>query len=484
MKLLRMFFTIAFLTTLLLCSSLSYGQPSTNWTFLTGGPVYSSPTFFNGAIYIGSDDSSFYCIDATTGAKKWSFKTQGIIRCKPAINEGNVYVASDDGNLYAINAASGMKIWNFNIGRKIKRFLPDLTSAPGEYWDYMQSSPFIDKGVVYVGSGDSCLYAVEAGSGELKWKTKTKGIIRSSPCVDDNMVYVGSFDGFIYAFNITDGSTVWSYDTHGSNYQHVQPSPKVSNGILYCGSRNPYFYALDSKTGKLIWKYSFGGSWVESSAAIVDSTVYVGSSDSKKVFAFDTKKGKLQWSYSSTGYPWSTPYYYNGTIYIGAAGFANSLTGLASGSILAINAANGKLLWKLDCGRSTFLGGIVSSPIVENNTVYYGSLDGKVYAVSTILTSTENTQGNNFIPDNYKLDNYPNPFNPETRIRFSVPENGKVSLMVFDSLGRRVAELVNKDMHAGIYEETFNADKLPSGVYFPVLRSGNIIKTSKIVCLK
>jgi outer membrane protein assembly factor BamB len=363
--------------------SFTKAEPEIKWSVKTGGAVYSSPLCFNGNIYIGSDDSKLYCIDASTGTKIWEFKTGGIIRCRPAVFNGNILFTSDDGNLYCVNSESGNKVWAINIGNNITRVLPSLSNAPGDiYWDYMQSSPCVDNETIYIGSGDSCMYAVDAKSGSLKWKMKTGSIIRSSPCVYDGSVYVGSFDGFIYAFNESNGSKVWAFNAKGQ-YNHVQPSPRVVDGIVYCGARNPFFYAIDARTGREIWKQSFDFSWVESSAAVVDGKVYVGSSDLRKVFSFDAKSGHVNWELKVPGDTWSSPCYDDGTLYIGLAGYGGRADTLISGSILAVNAVNGEEKWKVDCGTSPFIGGIVSSPAVYDGIVFYGSLDGKIYAVKS-----------------------------------------------------------------------------------------------------
>src|ERR1035437_3518412 len=74
------------------------------------------------------------------------------------------------------------------------------------------SSPSIVNGVVYFGSNDSCLYAVNASSGALKWKFKTAGVVSSSPAVYDGKVYFVSFDGNLYALNAKTGSKIWNFN--------------------------------------------------------------------------------------------------------------------------------------------------------------------------------------------------------------------------------------------------------------------------------
>jgi hypothetical protein len=71
------------------------------------------------------------------------------------------------------------------------------------------------------------------------------------------------------------------------------------------------------------------------------------------------------------------------------------------------------------------------------------------------------------LPQSYRLENnYPNPFNPQTKIQYSLPEDAKVHLSVYDVLGRQIAELVNEEQSAGYYEKTFTGSSLSSGLYF------------------
>lgn len=88
------------------------------------------------------------------------------------------------------------------------------------------------------------------------------------------------------------------------------------------------------------------------------------------------------------------------------------------------------------------------------------------------------------LPTEYSMGNYPNPFNPATKINFSLPNDGHVSLKVFDILGREVAVLANQVFLAGRYEFDFNASNLPSGTYIYSLRTDNKTITKKMLLLK
>lgn len=80
--------------------------------------------------------------------------------------------------------------------------------------------------------------------------------------------------------------------------------------------------------------------------------------------------------------------------------------------------------------------------------------------------------------------NYPNPFNPTTNIQYSIPEQAHVTLKVYDVLGNEIAELVNEELSAGVYNRTFNAANLSSGIYFYTLRANNFTATKKLMLVK
>jgi Secretion system C-terminal sorting domain len=97
---------------------------------------------------------------------------------------------------------------------------------------------------------------------------------------------------------------------------------------------------------------------------------------------------------------------------------------------------------------------------------------------------TNNISGNHFAAE-FKLNqNYPNPFNPSTTIRFSIPEENKTSLIVYDILGKEIAMLINGELNPGEYDVQFDGTKLPSGIYFYQLISGTNSQIHKMVLIK
>ena len=133
--------------------------------------------------------------------------------------------------------------------------------------------------------------------------------------------------------------------------------------------------------------------------------------------------------------------------------------------------------------------------ITESKTI--AGIAGVLYNSNFDTTSVVSVEEiySSIIPEKYYLSqNYPNPFNPITTIEFSIPEEGSVSLVIYDMLGNEVTTLVNENLKAGSYKTEFsakcgsasggNAYSLSSGIYFYTIKTRNYIQTKKMILLK
>jgi len=107
------------------------------------------------------------------------------------------------------------------------------------------------------------------------------------------------------------------------------------------------------------------------------------------------------------------------------------------------------------------------------------------FAVTFIRTSVGINMTSTIVPEKFVLaNNYPNPFNPTTNIKFDVPWSTFVELRIFDSRGREVSTLVNEKLQPGSYEYSFDASNLPSGTYFYRLKSSEFAETKRMILIK
>ena len=114
---------------------------------------------------------------------------------------------------------------------------------------------------------------------------------------------------------------------------------------------------------------------------------------------------------------------------------------------------------------------------------YDGPSNWRVYFDADGLLTSLSNNGNT--PGTYELyQNYPNPFNPATKIKFDIPNNGFVTLKVYDMLGKEVQTLISRDLTTGSYSVDFNASKLTSGVYFYKLTTNEFSDVKKMVLIK
>lgn len=378
------------LSLLLLCFSTSLfaqngGAPEIVWTFETGGPIWGSSTTRDGVLYVASTDSAVYALRAGTGALLWRFETGGPIYGDVAVYDGYLYAGSDDGFLYKLNRADGSEHWRFNIheATPLERFEPGNFVNTNRGFDFRGPNPIEADGIVYVGSPDTRLYAIDATTGTKKWFFETDDIVRSQPAVADGKVIFGSYDGRVYALDKETGDQRWVVDTGAP----VTAAPLVHDGVVYLGNRSTrtttgMLYALDVAAGETIWTKEWGeGSWVESSAVFYDGTVYIGSSFWATTLAIDPATGASVWERRVGGGAYSTPALTQDAGYTGTVGFDND-RGL-TGALLRLDRATGEEVWRFPFPKipGRFYHGVSASPEVVDGLILFGAHDGVFYAL-------------------------------------------------------------------------------------------------------
>jgi hypothetical protein len=101
------------------------------------------------------------------------------------------------------------------------------------------------------------------------------------------------------------------------------------------------------------------------------------------------------------------------------------------------------------------------------------------YTYSPVIEVNNGTQ-----PTNFSISNYPNPFNPSTTIRYALPVNTFVNITIFNTLGQKIATLVNQNMEQGLHEVSFNASSFASGTYIYKIEAGSFSATQKMLLMK
>jgi len=299
----------------------------------------------------------------------WKFTTNGAVISSPSVADGVVYVGSQDKNIYAIEAWSGNLIWKFTTEGAV------------------ESSPAVANGKVYTGGDDGYVYCLDAYNGSLIWKTFVNGdlpytygslVLKSSPAVVGDRVYIGSLDGYLYALDANNGNVVWKTETEGP----ILCSPAVADGAVYFTSEEPAagaLYKLDADNGDAVWKQQLpyehqftGGTEMMGSPSVAAGMVFA-SSNLRTYYGINATTGDIVWTFTNPvamEFIVSSPIYVDGKLFI-----------IDKFNIVCLDAANGNTIWSFFTGDELYV-----SPSYA---------DGKIYVVTSqrhifILDATNN----------------------------------------------------------------------------------------------
>lgn len=156
-----------------------------------------------------------------------------------------------------------------------------------------RTQPVVAGGILYIGSLDGKMYALDAMTGKIEWTFETGGPIRHSAAVVGGRVFFGSHDTNVYALDAASGGVLWAFPTGAG----ISTAPVVGNGTVYIGSRDGFFYALDADTGQTAWlqPYETGGPIETSAALSEDGTMVFFGSEDMHAYAVYAASGELKW---------------------------------------------------------------------------------------------------------------------------------------------------------------------------------------------
>ncbi|MGQ9832777.1 MAG: beta-alanine-activating enzyme beta-propeller domain-containing protein [Candidatus Villigracilaceae bacterium] len=278
----------------------------------------------------------------TSGIKPlWKFKCEDEIRGTPVIHNGVLYIGSYDNNLYALNAADGQFIWKYATDGGIV------------------SRPVVLDDTVYFGSEDRALHAVNVRSGKVVWTYPTDGCVRSSPRIAEGHVLVGSDDHYLHAVNTISGRSVWKFETADA----VRSTPFVYQDLIYVGCESGDFYCLDFR-GEMKWRYKAKRA-VTSSPWVAENAVYFNSLDAT-LYALDHRNGWVIWRFRMGKGSIVSPCVAEGMVF----------TGSADGYIYAVETRTAREIWRFRCEHQ-----VSGSPVIYKDALYCGSIDGNLYCL-------------------------------------------------------------------------------------------------------
>ena len=455
---------------------ITVGEPDIEFSYQTDGVIESGISLLSEDIlYCAASGDCVYRFN-NSGQIEYTLNVNGDIKSATTITpDHNVYIASTDYNLYSFNSngvsntgwplslgaeatasVASDSVGNIYIGTQNGIF--QAVDPNGEnIWSYNVGAPVYSSAIIssentlYVTNTNGRLYAfdlntINPGNVVYKWIIETNGAVSSTPALDDiNNIYIANEDGQLIKINDDgiNGNVIWTFE---SGSAIIESSPLIdSNYNVYFGCTNGRVYSVNN-SGQLNWM-SDEFDPIKSTGALfesdeIQSRIYIGS-DNGKLYALSTDDGIVLWQFTSDSAIVCPILYNAGKIYFGTV----------NGAILVINDPD------------------ISTGMIFRNTSIWSTFQGNNLRTgyqTDNMTSVEQELINNH---SYLLQNYPNPFNPTTTISFSIPDDSKITLIIYNIKGQEIKTLVNNDFIKGSHSVVWNGDdyygnSVSSGIYF------------------
>ena len=444
----------------------------------TGSYYYDSPTTAEYtsnedviivSLYSGLYKSTDFGDTFSRLSNEKEISVRGFAIEKNPVNEYQIVVAVSDGDSLIVSNDGGNN-WT-------KKFLPN------EMGDITNDGVYVSDGIIYLITLGYNIYK-SSDLGET-WEDLYHGYsgVRDVTSYDRNNIAFNSYVGFTPTLNYTsDAGNSWIHTPRNNGFANDMQMPKPGE-IYSCGEFYDSIYF-----GYIYHSYDGGYNWkVIDTKREVNQICFL---DNKNVIAisnyevYKTFDGGDSWRIIRS----SNDYYE----YFNRLAFIDSINGIMKISYKFFESHNGGTNWN---ESQTFLpiwGGLTKLEFNNQGDLFLLG-EGNLCVLRNVYQQyleNQNTSNLQFKNENLLFNNYPNPFNSITKIRYFIPQKSNVVLKIYDILGNEVAILVNEEKAPGVYEVEFNSVgtsrdlSLPSGVYFYQLKSDSFVESKKMLLLK
>lgn len=270
-----------------------------------------------------------------------------------AVDEETAYLAFNT-QVFAIQLANGAERWRF-------------PKEPNNRITFFADPTFTPDGQLLAAGYNNVLYSLDPQTGELNWEFDQVGKrFVASPLAVEQGIFAPNADKTLYALDLS-GNLRWTFATPGESW--AQPLANGGCECIYLTSMDHRVYALRIEDGSQIWQSEdLGGAIVGAPALSEEGLLFVGTFGSE-VLALEAQTGRVAWRFQTEGWVWSGPALAGDRLYVGDL----------EGNFYALQAATGQLVWRL--APEQLDGPISGSPLVLDDTIYFTSESGSLYAL-------------------------------------------------------------------------------------------------------
>ena len=313
------------------------------WTFEAGDSIESSAAIVGGTVFVGSQKGELVSLNLDNGSVYWKYDAGNPIgESSPAYSDGKVYIGDLGGVLHAVSASDGKRIWTMKTGSEIK------------------SSPVVVGDRVLIGSYDENLYCVSARNGAVLWKFKTNGPVHTTPSISNGVAFIAGCDEMFRAIRISDGKEMFNV----SSGAYTGASPALRANSAFYGTFDNEVLSVSLTDHRVIWRYQHPQRKFPyySSAAVTANRVVVGGRD--KLVHGLSFGGKAVWTFTTRARVESSPAIADGRVFVGSN----------DGRFYVLSLTNGAKLWEFNAGAP-----LSASPAIGKSRIVIGSQDGRLY---------------------------------------------------------------------------------------------------------
>ena len=226
------------------------------WRFQFPHAAMLTPALSAGVLYISCQYARLFAVNSGNGEIIWVARPPFSPSSPPTLAGSRLYVAGLD-SVVALTSSDGAEIWKTPVGGQVTAQIA------------------LSKGSLYACMKDNKVFALDAATGKQRWSFTTEGLLNTAPALDEShkTVFVGDANNYVYALDTGSGALRWRQQLDNGVF-----SLKYFKGSVHAVSRGGYLYAFDPVTGTMRWQYVVGEG-VASPLGVGANTLYAGSAD-------------------------------------------------------------------------------------------------------------------------------------------------------------------------------------------------------------
>lgn len=383
MKMKPYFFNSLLIITFILNTSFISSQSlELSWKLETESKILGGPISDGQYVYLGNEKGTFYSIDINTGEIRWEINTEGKIQSKALLVDQMIFFESGN-TFYAVDKYDGSQLWNYNLNSEPEKF----TYSGVDYqfildpYDDKHASAVEQNGIIYTATSYGEVIGLRVNTGEVAFKVTVpdQAPLRATPLLQEGRLYYGDWNGVVYCYDLTQEKLLWKRSTYRekpyATFGGIASEFTIHKGKLFFGARNHMLNVLWADDGQKEWTYTDPqGGWLIGDPVVDNDTLYIGGSDNFSMLALDANDGRLLWKSTRKKNIYAKAIVTSNWVIYGAG---NSYNPKDTGEIVILNRKDGKVINVYETSSSIF-----SAPLmVYNKYVVFGCNDGTIYSL-------------------------------------------------------------------------------------------------------